>query len=336
MAKASLTKSNKQTKVSGGKKLQKLNKPKKTIISPTAKKEDEPESSLRQRLLRIALLSIGGISLFLAQSTLWVNHVIFNQETFTKTTTEVILSQRSRDAISQSIVDKAFENRPVADRLVGDRAVTFISSMLESDISEKALTKVADKSYAYITSSDRQDIAIDLSAIKDPLAGIISFAESRGREVKFDAASIPDKITLIESDELPDIASYIRLMIIASGILWLTVISTFSAYIFISRQGRIKRLYSVGLTIIIVSLLSLSSGPFVPPVISSFVANIQLRGVVNDLVVAYLQPFLNQMYLTILLTGLVLLIVRFRWIFVSAWHAAYDAVNNRIASKSTK
>lgn len=296
-------------------------------------KKSDNNTSLVSKILKICLLVVGGISLFFAQSSLWVNSIIFDQQAFTNTTTEVILSQKSRDSIAQAIVDRAFDDRPVADRLIGDRAVTFVSGLLGSDISDKVLTRIASSGYQYLTSSDRQDVVINLSSIRDPLAGIISFAESRGREVKFDINSIPEQIVLIDSDELPDVASYIRLLIIASFFLWLTVILSFGTYIILNKKDYIKSIYIVGTVIIGTSLVSLMTGPFVPPVVSSFVNNIQLRGVVSDLTSAYLQPFISQMYLTIVITALLLLAIRFRWIFVSSWNATYKSVNQKIGNK---
>lgn len=298
------------------------------------KKQESPKTiSTKQKIVRIALISLGGISLFFAQSTLWVNNVIFDQQTFTEITTRELQTQESRDAIAQTVVDRAFEGRPVADRLIGDRAVTFVSGLLGSDLSEKVLTRAASSGYAYVTSPDRQDLAIDLSAIKEPLAGIISFAESRGREVSFNPSNIPDTVTLVESDDIPEVYSFIRILLISNFFLWLAALSTFAGYIFISKNDRIKRIYMVGLVIVITSIFGLLSGPFVPPAVSSFVGNIQLRGLVSDLTSAYLAPFISQMYLTLLLTGIVMLIVRFRWIFIRGWQAAYDAINKKVSKK---
>lgn len=288
----------------------------------------------RKKIINISLLFIGGFSLFFAQSGLWINNVIFDQKTFTNITTNVILSEDSRNAISQTIVDRAFENRPVADRLIGDRAVNFISNLLDSDISERALSKVSSTSYSYLTSSNRKDIAIDLTSIKEPLSGIISFAENRGREVKFDPSSIPDQIVLINSNELPNFASYIRTTIIASFFLWLITVLTFGTYIFINRRESVKRIYTICSIVILVSVLALSTGPFIPPAISSFVDNINLRTVVNDLTSAYLTPFSRQLYLTILISLIAILITRFRWIFIQAWQSSYKSINKRIAHKS--
>lgn len=87
----------------------------------------------------------------------------------------------------------------------------------------------------------------------------------------------------------------------------------------------------VGIVIGISSLVGLLTGPFVPSVVSSFVSNIQLRSLVSDLTSAYLSPFMSQMYGTLLLTGIAMLLVRFRWVFLRGWNAAYEAVNKKVS-----
>ena len=286
-----------------------------------------------KNIINAVLLTIGGISLFFAQSANWINHIVFNQQAFTDITVSTITKEPNRRAISQAIVDKIFADRPLADKLIGDRSVNLISEMLNSDLSQKTLNRVASSGYAYVTSKDRQDIAVDLTAIKQPISTIVSLAESRGRDVKIDPSKIPDKITIINSSELPQVSNYIRNMLIAGLFLWLTVILTFSIFIFINRKTLVKQLYIVGSVIIGVSILALFTGPFLPSIISSFVNNINLRTVVTDLASAYLSPFYQQLYLTILITSLTLLAIRFRWIFIKSWQASYQAINKKVTHK---
>lgn len=285
--------------------------------------------SIYKKILLGVMLACAGITFFFAQSVLWVNHTVFNQKAFVEITTNVLMTQESRDAIAKSIVDKSLQNKPVANRLLGDRAVTFVSGLLGSDISEKVLERSSGAVYGYVTSPNRQDIAIDLSAIKQPLAAIVSFSESRGRTVNFDPTAIPDNITLVESDELPKVNEYIQKLMVLGALLWISTIALFSAYIFSSKRERIRRFYYSALTIAGVAILSIFAGPFVPSAISSYVSNIQFRGIASDLTAAYLHPFIKQMYLTLILTALVALLVRFRWIFPSIWQSLQAAADKR-------
>ncbi len=299
--------------------------------------DKKTENVVLTRIRSVVLLAVLAFSMFFAQSALWVNHIVFNQQAFVDISTRVITSESSRNAIAQTVVDKALADRPVAERLVGDRAANFISGLLGSDISQNVLNKVSNSAYAYMTSSNRQDIAIDLSSIQQPITQLVAFAQSQGRETRIQPENIPEKITLVRSDELPDIAKYMRQMIIASFFLWLSTLASLLLYVLWGdAKKRVRRIYFAGTVIIAVSLIGLSAGPYLPSVIASFVDNINLRGVINDLTSAYLAPFTQQMYVTILITGIILLAVRFRWIFVKSWNSAQSAISRSISSKQAK
>ncbi len=296
-------------------------------MKATGHQQSKAVSGTIGSIINIALLIFTSAMLFFAQSGLWISNVVFNQAVFTEITTRVLTTQQSRDAIAGTIVDQVFEGRPAADRLLGDRATDFVSNLLGSDISERLLTRLATTSYAYMTAPNRQDIAIDLSPVKEPLSGIISFAENRGREVIFDAHRIPDQVVLLRADELPDLTGYIRGVLAANFVLWFLVVAGFGCYLFRNRRQLQRAIYWVAISVIAISLISLSTGPFIPPFIASLVENIQFRGVVSSLTSAYLQPFFQQMHVTILGAIIILVLTRFHWVFVRIWQSTHKTFN---------
>lgn len=258
------------------------------------------------------LLGLGLITFFLAQSTVWVSQNFFNEDQFVSTAKEVLSTEESRQAIASTIVDAAFQNNPVAQQLVGGKVTSLLSGLLGSDIASQVYDRVAHRAYAYLTSPDRQDIAIDLTSIKEPLVAIVGLVEKTGREVKFDGSNIPDAIVLVESDSLPDISMYIRIMLFASGALWLMTIIAFGAYIWLHRTNMVRSIYIVGWGIIAVSALALITGPFIPPAIASLVNLIGIRGLVEDFTQAFLEPFQVQLLSGVVVAALVLLGVSLR------------------------
>jgi hypothetical protein len=272
------------------------------------------------------LLTVAAIAFFLAQSMTWLNTTVFNKDTFTDISSQVILTQKNRDVIAATIVDKSLENRPIADRLIGDRATVFVSSLLGSDLSERALNSVLDRTYAYLTSPTRQDIAIDLTTVKTVLSGLIAFAEANGREVAVNADSIPNEIVFVKEDTLPEVAPYIRASAILAPLFWIITIAATVAYIFIAKANRIRRTYEAGFTLIGVCLLALVMGPFIPPVAASFIEAINLRSLAADLTSAFLQPFAWQLQMSIVVLAVVLIIVRLRGGIIAGAAAVYNAV----------
>ncbi len=269
-------------------------------------------SPVWKRVVGGVLLVLGILTFFLAQSTLWVSNNFFNEDQFVGTVEKVLNTEESRQAISSTIVHASLQNNPVAEQLIGKQLTSLVNGLLASDIAGQMFDRVAHRAYAYLTSSNRQDIAINLSSIKDPLTSLVGIVEKSGRDVKFDPSNIPDSITLVESDSLPDFSSYIRAMLFASGILWLATIASFATYIYLYRKKLVRSIYVVGWSAITVCAAALLTGPFVPPAIASLINLIEIRGVVEDLTVAFFEPFKVQLLSSIVLIGFVMLVVSLR------------------------
>ena len=242
------------------------------------------------------MLVLAAVMLFLAQSAYWVNHTVFDKDNFSSITTTALLSQSSRDAIATSVVNKSLENRPVIKRVIGERATSLTSGLLGSDFANQAVTALTNKTYAYTTASNRQDIKIDLTAIKTPLTGIISLAQSRGVDVPQTQYQIPDEVVLIQKDAFPDLSGAVKLMLWLGPLFWLSTVILFGLYIYIGRAAYARRVYMAGAAIVTVALLGLLTSPFVPSPVAAVVPNIDLRPVAENLVTGFLAPFKTQMY----------------------------------------
>lgn len=261
----------------------------------------------------IAGLFVAAVLLLLAQSTFWLNHTIFDQQTFTGIVKETIATEDSREAIATTVVNQALADRPIVNRLVGSKASQLVAGLLGTDLAGQTFDTVINKTYAYLTSSNPQDITVDLLAIKTPLAGLISFAESQGREVTFDATTIPDSITLFDASDLPDIHSYSVTLLWLGPIFWAGALVLFGAYLYRGRRAYAKRVYIVGSVIILTSFIGMLVGPLLPPPIIAQVPIIELRGVVSNLIRGMLDPFVRQMYLMAAVTLIALLVFNQRF-----------------------
>lgn len=258
------------------------------------------------------LLLVGGLSLFMGQSAVWISNTVFNQKTFVETTGKVLSTEESRSDIATIIVDQAFADRPVVKRIVGSKATSLLTGLLGSDLVANVYSRVSNGAYAYVTSPNQQDVTIDLTSIKTPLSGIVSFAENRGSEVTFDPSQIPDQIVLLDADDVPDLSGYIQSVLILNALFWIIASAAFITFIFIKKDGRVRRIYFVLVTVATVAIIGLFSGPFVPPVIASFVSLIQARDIITALSQAFLAPFLAQMWTMLIITALVTLVLSLR------------------------
>lgn len=276
-----------------------------------------PKPKSPNKIVGTILLTLAVLFLMHAQSAFWINHTIFNKEVFTSTVETIIAEESNRDAIATAIVDKALADKPVVRKVAGDRAISLVSSLLGTDVSSQVISNLLNKTYTYMTTSNRQDVAIDLTAIKTPLSGVVSFAESRGNDVKFDPTNIPDEVVLIKSDDFPDISGYLTIMLWLAPLLWLGALASFALYIYLGRAVYAKKVYFAGTAAIVASVFGLLIGPIVPPPIASLVQNTELRVVVQNLLTAFFQPFQVQMTTTIIATSFILIIFNQRFNLLS-------------------
>jgi len=79
----------------------------------------------------------------------------------------------------------------------------------------------------------------------------------------------------------------------------------FITFIFIQKDGRVRRIYFVLGAVATVAIIGLLTGPFIPPVIASFVSLIQARDIITALSQAFLAPFVAQMWTMLIITAIV-------------------------------
>lgn len=280
----------------------------------------------------IVLLIIGGLSFFMAQSASWISTGIFDQQTFVETTGKVLDTEESRRDIATIIIDRSLEDRPIIKKVAGSQATNLLTGMLGSDLAANAYQRLANGVYAYITSPNQQDITVDLTSIKAPISGIVSFAENRGREVKLDPSQIPDQIVLIDEAQVPDLSGYIRTILVLNALFWLVTIICFAWYVFLQDTGRVRRLYQVLAVLAATIIISLASAPFVPPAIASFISLIQARGIATSLTEAFLAPFYTRMWMALVVIGIVALALALRH---QAWRGVQYVITTLDGSRKS-
>lgn len=274
------------------------------------KSNDKGESTLN-KVLSIIVLAFAMLFLFLAQSAYWINHTVFDQESFTEITTTAFQEESSRDAISKVIVNNALEDRPVLQRVVGERAQSLISGLLASDLSNQAVNALASRTYQYATSSDRQDIAINLTGIKDPLSNVLTI--SQNDEALDKVSNLPDEITLLESDSFPDLSGFVVAMLWFGPLLWFVTILLLVIYMLMGKKEYAKRVYFGGAAIIAVGIFGYLTSPYVPSPIAASIPTIEVRPLAENLLSGYLEPFRTQMVVMVSVTAVALIFFNQRY-----------------------
>lgn len=254
------------------------------------------------------MLVVGGIMLFLAQSTYWINHTVFDQESFTQITTDALLVEESRDALAREVVGRALAERPLLERAIGSQAQSLIGGLLGTDLSTRVISGLAYSVYGYVTAPNRQDLTFDLSPIQQPIASLMDVLKKANVDVADQVPTIPGEIVIVESDSLPDVARVIRVALIAGPMLWIASAALFVGYVLLDRKRYAPRIYIALGTIGVVGILALYFGPYIPQIVASYIAAIDLRVVAVNLVNGLLTPFTQQIWVMLAIASLCALI----------------------------
>lgn len=273
------------------------------------KAKASPEKHINYRsIISWVVLTFAAVFLLLAQGSAWVKNTVFNQSEFRSIAVTTILQQQNRDAIASRVVDVALQDRPVVKRLVGDRVTAFTSGLLASDFGERVLNGVTKKLYEYVTNPRPKNIELQLTVIKEPLSILTSVAQNLGTKVDVQPSSIPDTVVLVNAKEVPNISGVYRSFIWLAPLFWLLTAISFAIYIYMNRTDYARHVYRAYMAIVVVGIIGLSMGPFVPQSVGTFVADANTSSVVTNLVAAFLEPFSAQMW-TMLIIATVAVVI---------------------------
>lgn len=275
------------------------------------------------------LLIVAALAFFAAQSASWLNNNVFDQKQFTAISSSVLLSHESRDVIADEVVNRVLQDRPLIRKVVGERASTYVSGLLGTDTSRHVLNSFLNRSYAYMTSSQRENIAIELTSIKQPLSLLISLSGATGHTIDLEPSNIPDEIILVRSETLPDFSPIVRISAISAFFLWLLFLMASFTYIVFAKADRVRRVNILGAAVAGVALFGLALIPFIPMIVASYIDIVSLRGVTADLASAYLAPLSLQFQITLILVVIILLLVKCRGAISTAATTAYKSILRR-------
>jgi hypothetical protein len=276
------------------------------------------------RLLVVSSV-IAALLLMVTNSAIWFNKQIFDSANFTNTAVTAVTSVSSRQAIGARITDELLANRPLVKNVAGDQITNVISGLLGTDQAERLLTAAVSRMQVYVTSSDQQDVAIDLSGIKPTISQIASVLNT-DRANNLDTNKIPDNLVLVQAQNVPDLYSY--------GVVlsWLAPISAIGALAlfalpYYKDRSKYKLILSVqAAAIAVAGLLSLLVGPLFRPMALQPFQNVNGRAVVANIYDAFIQTF-NSQSMVLIYLGLLVGIVA-----IGTW--SYPVVQAQIKKRS--
>ncbi len=258
---------------------------------------------------------VAGFFFLLANSALWVNNVLFNNEQFTQTASSALLSESSRMSIAEGVVDQALADRPVAQRLVSQPATKFVAGLLDSSLAQKATEKVVSRLQTAVTTANPQNIELDLTGIKNIASKLVALADAADVEVQKPQKELPDTIVLFDASKVPNLYSYGRFFLWLAPLAGLLAVGLF-AYPHLREKRLVKRIMALeGAVLIGFGLLALSLGPLFRPQVLGGVESSNARVVVENIYNAFVVTFNAQTQWLFLLGTLFILIPTSVWLY---------------------
>lgn len=260
------------------------------------------------RVYAFWLSILAGILLVIANSAIWVNRYVFDNDNFTSVVTQSITSESSRQAIAQGVTDRVFEDRPALKNVAGNVSTNIVSGLLGTSQANNAISTVVSKLQALVTTDNPQDIAIELGGVKSGLTQLYDVATNLGRQPKVDPNNIPDQIVLVEADQIPN---FYKISVV---FLWLAPLAFIGAvvalvYPYVRNKREYKAIMMIqGACVAAAGLLALLVGPLFRPPLLANVERASGRTVIGNLYDAFIATF-NQQALVVIGLGLLVLVI---------------------------
>lgn len=246
---------------------------------------------------------VAGVLLLISNSALWANRQIFDNNAFNQTAVTSLTSQSSRDAIAAKITDEALQSHPKIQNVVDDSLIKLISGLLDSDRFETVLSKSVSKLYIYTTSSNQEDVAIDLTGVKNVMNKLVEVSARTDANgtlgQKLNTADqklngVPDQIVLINADDIPDFYNFGVAMTLLAPFTLLAAVILFAYPYIRNTKGYLSFMVAQGVTLIFVGLAALLVGPIFRPITLGPIQDPNIRIVAGNLYDSFLSTFSNQ------------------------------------------
>ena len=250
------------------------------------------------------------VSLLLSMTALWLHTTFYSSDNLANTASEVLREESSRIAISNIVVDKIFEDRPVIGALAAPRLAPVISGLLNTDISANMVNKAVEELRLTIVSSRAvEPVTLNLVPIKSTIASVQSVADRSEADTIINPEEIPDQVTILNFDEIPNYSEQ------GLVVLWLGPLSFafmtvgIGVWIYRGRNFALyRRIQIIGVLGLIASIIALLVGPLTGPIVVRNVQDINGQTILNNLYDALLSPFNQQAYVVALVSVLAIIL----------------------------
>lgn len=250
----------------------------------------------------IASVTVASLLLLLASSAFWINRYLFDTANFTRVTTSAIETESSRKALASGIVDRALQDRPMLKNIVDDPAIKLLSGLLDTNVARKALDRAVSRLQVLATSSNPQNVVIDLSSLKQVLSTVLTAAGSvanvQTSQASVRVEDIPESITLVDVSKLPN-TYWLEVTVLWVGPLALVAAIILLAYPLWRAPGKrskIKLLVIAGISVLGAWMIGQLLPAMGKPLALGSTTDQHVRTVIENIYTAFATTFTQQNY----------------------------------------
>lgn len=235
---------------------------------------------------------------------IWFSNTIFNRDNFVNTTTQVLTSESSRNAISAEVVELTQESFPIIGTAAAPLIEKVVGGVLATDLFTNIFTKLSEEIYYQLTTESPKPLEL---AIGQVLNLIKPFLDDQNSEL-FD--QIPSKVTIIGANEIPSLYNFSQVLAILGplsliaglaivGLLWMRILDKRHYFIII------------GLAVATSGFLVFSLIPILGNFITSGISSANGIFIINELYNAFTKNLVDFSLLVLILGLLTAFVAKF-------------------------
>ena len=250
--------------------------------------------------LKLSIKSILGVVLaviffWVFAISIWFTNNILDRDTFVNKTTAVLETEQSRTAISNEIVGRIRQNRPIIGTITAPILSKIIVGVLDTDIFDTIYTRMAQELHLQLTTRNPRPLTID---VKDTAEFIRPLVEERNPDL---IDSLPDQIVIIKENQIPSIYRFGTVLTITGPVL---LIAGLVILILVFRSASSKRSFVtvLGLSLAASGFLVYYLVPAIGSSVSSLASSTNSAVIIDSLYRSFTDP-LVRLSTTVLVLG---------------------------------
>lgn len=248
-------------------------------------------------LSKIVGIIISVIFVWVFLLSVWYSNNILNQEKFVSTTTQILQSETTRNALSNEVIAVIKTKNPIIGTISEPLLVNLLSSVMDSELYTNVTTRMAKQLQLQLTSANPKELQVDLSPAKAVLNPLFKRADS-------DLLNrIPDNIVVIRKNQIPSLYTFGTYLTILGPILLIAGLVILGL---IWKKISDKRNY-----IVVLSLTFAASGLlvyFLVPAVGNYIVaqtdSTNIASIINEIYIAFTSP-ISQFSSYVLFGGIV-------------------------------